>query len=100
MPPAHEPLSGQRHRHGDSAPELPHGPDASAAACAAAAGARGTGLAVPTGGAFQNRRPLDRAAARLREAGLSVLVPRRLPAEDGGIAPGQSAVAAAGEAAA
>jgi hydrogenase maturation protein HypF len=43
---------------------------------------------------FQNRVLLERASARLGRAGLRVLVPRRLPVNDGGIAYGQAAVAA------
>jgi hydrogenase maturation protein HypF len=69
--------------------------DATAEACARAAHARGIGTAVLSGGAFQNRRLLERTASRLRDAGLRVLVPERLPANDGGIAYGQAAVAAA-----
>jgi hydrogenase maturation protein HypF len=72
--------------------------DATAVACAAAANARGIGTAVLSGGAFQNARLLDRTATRLRDAGLRVLVPRCLPANDGGIAYGQAVVAAAQEA--
>ena len=52
-----------------------------------------------SGGVFQNRVLLERTAARLAAAGLRVLVPRRLPANDGGIAFGQAAIAAAGGAA-
>jgi hydrogenase maturation protein HypF len=68
--------------------------DATAGACAAVAGERGIGTAVLSGGAFQNRRLLDRTAAALRAAGLRVLVPVRVPPNDGGIAYGQAAVAA------
>jgi hydrogenase maturation protein HypF len=50
-----------------------------------------------SGGVFQNRRLLEGVTVRLRRAGLRVLVPERLPPNDGGIAYGQaSAVAAAG----
>ena len=70
-----------------------------AAATAEARGHRrvgaGLGTAVLSGGVFANRRLLDATAARLRTAGLRVLVPERLPAGDGGIAYGQAAVAAA-----
>jgi hydrogenase maturation protein HypF len=69
--------------------------DATASACAAAASERGIGTAVLSGGAFQNRRLLERTGAALRAAGLRVLVPERVPANDGGIAYGQAAVAAA-----
>ena len=44
---------------------------------------------------FQNRRLLSRTRALLGEAGLRVLVPERLPPNDGGISYGQAAVAAA-----
>ena len=69
--------------------------DAAAAACAGAAREAGIGIAVLSGGVFQNRRLLDRTAAELRAAGLRVLAPERLPANDGGIAYGQAAVAVA-----
>ena len=69
--------------------------DATVRACAEAAAARGVEVAVLSGGAFQNRRLLERTAAGLTAAGLRVLVPRRLPANDGGISFGQAAVAAA-----
>ena len=48
-----------------------------------------------SGGVFQNRLLLERTAALLREAGMTVLVPERLPPNDGGISYGQAAVAAA-----
>ncbi len=70
------------------------------AACAVAAGQAGVGTVVLSGGVFQNRRLLGRTAAGLRAAGLRVLVPERLPLNDGGIAYGQAAIAAAQEAAA
>ena len=57
-------------------------------------------MVVLSGGVFQNRLLLERTAALLVGAGLRVLVPRRLPPNDGGIAYGQVAVAAATEAAA
>ena len=44
---------------------------------------------------FQNRRLLERTIALLDAAGLRVLVPERLPPNDGGISFGQAAVAAA-----
>jgi hydrogenase maturation protein HypF len=68
---------------------------ATAAACAAAASAHGTELVVLSGGVFQNRLLLGRTAQRLERAGLRVLVPERLPPNDGGISFGQVAVAAA-----
>ena len=68
---------------------------ATAEACAAAASAAGVDLVVLSGGVFQNRRLLEGTATRLAEAGLRVLVPELLPPNDGGIAFGQAAVAAA-----
>ncbi len=68
---------------------------ATAAALAATAEASGLDTAVLSGGAFQNRLLLERTAERLRAAGLCVLVPERLPPNDGGVSYGQAAVAAA-----
>jgi hydrogenase maturation protein HypF len=59
------------------------------------AGDRGIGAVVLAGGAFQNRRLLERASERVSAAGLRVLVPTRLPPNDGGVSFGQAAVAAA-----
>jgi hydrogenase maturation protein HypF len=67
---------------------------AAASACLAAAEAHGLGDAVLSGGVFQNRLLLERTAERLGAAGLRVLVPERLPPNDGGISYGQAAVAA------
>jgi hydrogenase maturation protein HypF len=64
-------------------------------AVTAIASARGLGTAVLSGGVFQNRMLLRAVAAGLDQAGLRVLVPRRLPPNDGGISFGQAAVAAA-----
>jgi hydrogenase maturation protein HypF len=50
---------------------------------------------VLSGGVFANRRLLQETAAGLVAAGLRVLIPERLPMNDGGIAYGQAAVAAA-----
>jgi hydrogenase maturation protein HypF len=50
---------------------------------------------VLSGGVFQNRLLLERTATQLSDAGLRVLVPERLPPNDGGISFGQAAVAAA-----
>jgi hydrogenase maturation protein HypF len=69
--------------------------DATAAECAELAADRGLDTVVLSGGAFQNRRLLERAAAGLERAGVRVLVPARLPPNDGAIAFGQAAVAAA-----
>ena len=46
-----------------------------------------------SGGVFQNRLLLESVADALAGAGLRVLVPERLPVNDGGIAYGQAAVA-------
>lgn len=48
-----------------------------------------------SGGCFQNVRLLETAVARIREAGFTPLWPRRVPPNDGGLALGQAAVAAA-----
>jgi hydrogenase maturation protein HypF len=69
--------------------------DATATACAAIAAERGLELAVLSGGVFQNRLLLELTAARLDAAGLRVLIPQRLPPNDGGISYGQAAVVAA-----
>ena len=50
---------------------------------------------VLSGGVFQNRLLLEQTAAGVRDRGLEVLRPERLPPNDGGIAYGQAAVAAA-----
>ncbi|HEV2058920.1 MAG TPA: carbamoyltransferase HypF [Solirubrobacteraceae bacterium] len=52
-------------------------------------------LAVLSGGVFQNRLLLELTLDALQEAGLHVLVPQTLPPNDGQIAFGQVAVAAA-----
>jgi hydrogenase maturation protein HypF len=64
-------------------------------ACTAAAAEHDTGVVVLSGGVFANRRLLEASAAGLHAAGLRVLVPQRLPVNDGGIAYGQAAIAAA-----
>jgi hydrogenase maturation protein HypF len=68
---------------------------ATAAACEGAAAAYGTETVVLSGGVFQNRLLLERTADLLTGSGLRVLVPERLPPNDGGISFGQAAVAAA-----
>ena len=68
---------------------------ATVAACAAVASDRGLDAVVLSGGVFQNRLLLGDAAAGLAAAGLRVLVPERLPPNDGAISFGQAAAAAA-----
>jgi hydrogenase maturation protein HypF len=46
------------------------------------------------GGVFQNARLLASVRARLADAGFRVLVPQRLPPNDGAISYGQAAIAA------
>jgi hydrogenase maturation protein HypF len=72
---------------------------ATAEACARLARLAATDAVVLSGGAFQNRVLLERTTALLRERGLRVFLPIRLPPNDGGIAYGQVAVAAAHSAA-
>jgi hydrogenase maturation protein HypF len=48
-----------------------------------------------SGGVWQNRLLLEMTVAQLREAGFEVLLHRQTPANDGGLAYGQTAVAAA-----
>lgn len=50
---------------------------------------------VLSGGCFQNLRLLETTVAKLREGGFIAIWPRRLPPNDGGLAAGQAAVAAA-----
>jgi hydrogenase maturation protein HypF len=69
--------------------------ETTARACMLAAKRRMTDLVVLSGGVFQNRRLLRETASLLTDAGLRVLTPVRLPPNDGGIAYGQLAVAAA-----
>jgi hydrogenase maturation protein HypF len=68
---------------------------ATAEACVRIAGARSLATAVLSGGVFQNRLLLELTADHLTAAGLRVLVPECLPPNDGGIAFGQAAIAAA-----
>jgi hydrogenase maturation protein HypF len=44
-----------------------------------------------TGGVFQNRRLTEMATARLEALGFRVLLPERIPCNDGGLAFGQVA---------
>jgi hydrogenase maturation protein HypF len=69
--------------------------DALARACVEIAARNETDLVVLSGGVLQNVKLLAGASARLEAAGLRVLVPERLPPNDGGISFGQAAVAAA-----
>ncbi len=64
-------------------------------ACARLADAHGCELVALSGGVFQNRRLLEAVSSALSARGLRVLVPERLPINDGGIAYGQAVVAAA-----
>jgi hydrogenase maturation protein HypF len=50
---------------------------------------------VLSGGVFQNRRLLESTAERLTATGVRVLIPERLPPNDGGVSYGQAAIAAA-----
>jgi hydrogenase maturation protein HypF len=68
---------------------------ATATACGEAAERHGLELVVLSGGVFQNRLLLERTATLLEAAGLRPLVPERVPPNDGGIAYGQAAIAAA-----
>jgi hydrogenase maturation protein HypF len=68
---------------------------AAARACSIAARRRGLTTIVLSGGVFQNRLLVDATTALLARDGLRVLVPERLPPNDGGISYGQAAVAAA-----
>ena len=67
--------------------------DVTVRACSHAALACGTDVVVLSGGVWQNRRLLETSAAGLRSQGLRVLIPERLPVNDGGISYGQAAVA-------
>jgi hydrogenase maturation protein HypF len=69
--------------------------DGIAAACVSVATSRNLDTVVLSGGVFQNRRLLERTASTLLAAGLRVRFPELLPPNDGGIAYGQAAIAAA-----
>ncbi|MBD3222074.1 carbamoyltransferase HypF [bacterium] len=66
-----------------------------AAVCDRIRGDRGLETVALTGGVWQNLLLLERTVNRLREIGFTVLVHRRVPTNDGGLALGQAAVAAA-----
>jgi hydrogenase maturation protein HypF len=68
---------------------------ATVAACAWAAEAAGVGVVVLSGGVFQNRRLLEAVSDGVAAAGLRVLTPSLLPANDGGVSFGQASIAAA-----
>jgi hydrogenase maturation protein HypF len=69
--------------------------EATAQALAVTAQELGVQAAVLSGGVFQNRVLLELSVEELRKRRLTVLWPRRLPPNDGGISFGQAAVAAA-----
>ncbi len=69
--------------------------DAIVAGCRRARDAGAPATVALTGGCFQNRRLTERAHAGLVRAGFEVLLHRRVPCNDGGIALGQVAIAAA-----
>ncbi len=68
---------------------------ATAGACARIAGQAGLDTVVLGGGVFQNRLLLEETARRLEAESLRVLIPERLPPNDGAVSYGQAAVAAA-----
>ena len=69
--------------------------DAVAALSADIASTSGLRTVALSGGVFQNRTLFERVTAGLRAGGLEVLSHRRVPTNDGGLALGQAAVAAA-----
>lgn len=64
-------------------------------ACVEVAEQHGIGTIVLSGGVFQNVLLLERTAGLLEQEGFRVLVPERLPVNDGGLSYGQAAIAAA-----
>jgi hydrogenase maturation protein HypF len=69
--------------------------EATATALSALAERHETSTVALSGGVWQNRRLLADTIERLERAGLRVLVPEALPPNDGGLAFGQAAIAAA-----
>ena len=69
--------------------------DAVAELSADIASTSGLGTVALSGGVFQNRTLFERVTAGLRERGLEVLSHQRVPTNDGGLALGQAAIAAA-----
>jgi hydrogenase maturation protein HypF len=69
--------------------------EALAGMCARAARETGVRQLAVGGGCFQNRRLLAALRPALERAGLALYLPRRVPANDGGLALGQAAVYAA-----
>jgi hydrogenase maturation protein HypF len=64
-------------------------------ACVTLAGVHATEVVVLSGGVFQSRLLLESVSTAVSATGLRVLVPERLPVNDGAISYGQAAVAAA-----
>ncbi len=62
--------------------------------CVAAREETGVSTAALSGGCFQNRRLTEETQYRLESEGFEVLLHRRVPPNDGGLALGQAAVAA------
>jgi hydrogenase maturation protein HypF len=73
--------------------------EAAAATCVVVAARHGIDTVVLSGGVFQNTLLRNRTREQVERSGLRVLVPRLLPLNDGGIAFGQAAIAAARSAA-
>jgi hydrogenase maturation protein HypF len=69
--------------------------DALAGLAARLCDAHGLGTVVLGGGVFQNRLLLEGVAHALHDHDLEVLLPRRVPANDGGISLGQAVIARA-----
>ncbi len=65
-----------------------------ASAAAQLAAATGLDTVALSGGVFQNARLTEVLVSQLEAAGLTVLVHRRLPPNDGGVSVGQAAIAA------